>query len=394
MPKPPRPKGTRRWLAPWKDSRQRPVLYHLISRVVDRRLAFERDEKEHFRKLMRMHETFTGCRVLAYVVMGNHFHLLLEVPPRPETGLSADAFDRALFVQRLAGLYPPGEVAEILHLLDTALAATDGSEASRQRVLHEIAGPYLLRMHDLSEFMKGVLQRFTRWFNRRHQRTGTLWEERFKSVIVEGGTAARAVAAYIDLNPVRAGICADPADYRWSGYGEAIGSGGKTPGGKLARSGLLRALLSGPAPVGPAAKTAAQSEAPAAEAPRWSEVSGRYRLLLKQAIERKAGGARSGVRRGDEEGAITSPVVSDFSHPDIIAAGFAAELSFASLLMKRVRYFSSGAVIGSKACVEACFEQARTRFGPKRQTGARKLRGPAAGASPHLWSARDLQKNP
>lgn len=58
-------------------------------------------------------------------------------------------------------------------------------------------------MHDLSEFMKTVLQRFTLWFNRTHQRTGTLWEEGFKSVIVESGTAARTMAAYIDLNPVR-----------------------------------------------------------------------------------------------------------------------------------------------------------------------------------------------
>ena len=62
--------------------------------------------------------------------------------------------------------------------------------------------------------MKGLLIRFTRWFNRVHERTGTLWEKRFKSVIVESGTAARTMAAYIDLNPVRAGMLKDPADYR------------------------------------------------------------------------------------------------------------------------------------------------------------------------------------
>jgi hypothetical protein len=45
-------------------------------------------------------------------------------------------------------------------------------------------------MHDLSEFMKRLLQCFTRWFNRTHQRSGTLWEERYKSVIVESGVAA------------------------------------------------------------------------------------------------------------------------------------------------------------------------------------------------------------
>jgi len=61
-------------------------------------------------------------------------------------------------------------------------------------------------------------------------------------------------------------------------------------------------------------------------------------------------------------------------------------------LMKRVRYFTDGAVIGSRACVEECFTKARQRFGPKRKTGARKLRGDAAAANGAIWSARDLQK--
>ena len=62
--------------------------------------------------------------------------------------------------------------------------------------------------------MKTLPQRFTRWFNRTHQRSGTLWEERYKSVIVESGIAARTMAASIDLNPVRAGMVSDPAEYR------------------------------------------------------------------------------------------------------------------------------------------------------------------------------------
>jgi putative transposase len=60
--------------------------------------------------------------------------------------------------------------------------------------------------------MKSLLQRFTKWFNRRHSRSGHLWEDRYKSVIVESGTAARTIAAYIDLNPVRAGMVQGPAD--------------------------------------------------------------------------------------------------------------------------------------------------------------------------------------
>ena len=46
--------------------------------------------------------------------------------------------------------------------------------------------------------------------------------DRFKSLAVESGTALRTMAAYIDLNPVRAGLVDDPKDYYWSGYGEAM----------------------------------------------------------------------------------------------------------------------------------------------------------------------------
>jgi hypothetical protein len=60
-----------RWLAPWKDSTERPVIYHCVTRVVERRLAFGQGEKEQFRMFMRMQENFTGCRVLAYCLMCN-----------------------------------------------------------------------------------------------------------------------------------------------------------------------------------------------------------------------------------------------------------------------------------------------------------------------------------
>ena len=64
--------------------------------------------------------------------------------------------------------------------------------------------------------------RFTKWHNFRERRDGCLWSQKFRSVLVEGGLAARTVAAYIDLNPVRASMVDDPKDYRWSGYGDAV----------------------------------------------------------------------------------------------------------------------------------------------------------------------------
>ena len=59
------------------------------------------------------------------------------------------------------------------------------------------------------------MQRFTMWYNHNYGRVGTLWSERFKSTLVEGKRfTLQIVAAYIDLNPVRAGIVRDPKQYR------------------------------------------------------------------------------------------------------------------------------------------------------------------------------------
>ncbi len=52
-----------RWLAPWKDSLEKPAIYHCISRVVDRRFVLGDEERGQFRKFMRMQENFSGCRV-------------------------------------------------------------------------------------------------------------------------------------------------------------------------------------------------------------------------------------------------------------------------------------------------------------------------------------------
>ncbi|MDF1753979.1 MAG: hypothetical protein P1U89_14445 [Verrucomicrobiales bacterium] len=80
-------------------------------------------------------------------------------------------------------------------------------------------------------------QRFSQWYNLRNDRRGTLWEERYKSVLVEGSQEAlMTMAAYIDLNPVRAGIVKRAEDYRWTGYGAAAG------GDADARKGLGRIL--------------------------------------------------------------------------------------------------------------------------------------------------------
>jgi hypothetical protein len=68
------------------------------------------------------------------------------------------------------------------------------------------------------------------------------------------------------------------------------------------------------------------------------------------------------------------------------------EIPFARMLKHRIRYFTDGAVIGSRIFVDEAFAHSRSRFGPKRNSGARKMRGNATAAGTRLWSMRDLRK--
>jgi putative transposase len=67
------------------------------------------------------------------------------------------------------------------------------------------------------------------------------------------------------------------------------------------------------------------------------------------------------------------------------------DVALRQMLRWRVRYFTDGAVVGSRSFVEGLFDQCRGRFGPKRKSGARKMRGRASGAAELLWTARDLR---
>lgn len=358
-----------RWLAGWRKSGGKPVFYHVISRVVDRRFAFGAEEKEKFRTLMRMQEKFTGCRATSYCLMDNHFHILLEVPPMARGGLSDEGL-----LKRLSAIYSEAFVAGLAKELADARTVVYVAESGLDEAVKAIHQRFTYRMHDLGEFMKGLLQRYTQWHNRAHSRTGRLWEDRFKSLIVEDGVAAKTISAYIDLNPVRAGMVKDPADYRWSSYGEAIGGGAKG-NGRTARAGLVRALRA--------------HQGIGADADLWaSGVSREYRKLLMAGAAGKTSGSvgRDGrlvtktLRKGISKENAEKECATD------------VEIPFGKVLRCRIRYFTDGAVIGSRGFVDEAFAKSRERFGTKRKTGARRLKGDAAPASGILWSLRDLRK--
>jgi REP element-mobilizing transposase RayT len=311
--------------------------------------------------------------VLSYCLMDNHFHLLLEVTPRPAGGLG----DGELLT-RVGAICDKVTVGLLRNELEEARALLAAGRV-RESYVEEIHSRYTYRMHDLSEFMKGLMQRFTQWFNGRHKRSGTLWERAFKSVVVEDGEAARAMAAYIDLNPVRAGLVSDPAEYRWSSYGEAVGGGAKG-NGKRSREGLVRAWMA--------------HKGWEADASRWNgrdNIHAAYRAMLL------AEGAEIAEERPDQAGDLRKkvkrngmPVAEAREERARLETGHRVEL--AKRLRWRLRYFSDGTVIGSREFVDGFFEAYRDRFGPKRTSGARRMRGDAAdltrGAG--LFSLRDL----
>ena len=110
------------------------------------------------------------------------------------------------------------------------------ADLKQQADLHQVAvhGYVLMSNHlhllvtpettnGVPRMMQGVGRAYVRWFNRRHGRSGTLWEGRYRSTLIEAERYLLACMTYIELNPVRAGMVAAPADYPWSSYAHHAG---------------------------------------------------------------------------------------------------------------------------------------------------------------------------
>ena len=162
----------------------------------------------------------------------------------------------------------------------------------------------------------------------------------------------------------------DPAEYRWSSCGEALGGGAKGNGRK-AREGLVRACMS--------------HQGAGFEAEQWAEVSRIYRRTMGLALGRRSGRAK--VEKG-----VVRPLMNT---AEALEAGengtVLPDLGMAAMLRCRIRYFTDGAVIGSKEFVNEAFAGARERFTAKRKDGARRMKGSGKAAAGVLWSARDLR---
>jgi putative transposase len=137
--------------------------HHVVQRGHNRQVVFAADEdyRRYLADLRELKDVF-GVKVHAYCLMTNHVHLLLA----------------------------PG---------DSAVG--------------------------LGQLMKALAARTTRYRNRLEGRSGTLWESRYKSSVVQTDTYLLACSRYIELNPVRARMTVEAGDYPWSSYCERIGKG-------------------------------------------------------------------------------------------------------------------------------------------------------------------------
>ncbi|WP_269525106.1 transposase [Coraliomargarita parva] len=295
--------------------------YHCMTRTVNGEMLFGDREKEVLRKMLWQVADFCGVELLTYCILGNHFHVLLGVP------VAEDVSDSEL-MRRYRVLYPKPTKYQVASAKVMEAELTAGGEEAAA-----IRSKLLARMGDVSEYMKAVKQRFSVWYNRTHQRYGTLWSERFKSVLVEGeGTPLQTMAAYIDLNPVRAGLVEDPKDYRFCGYAEAVA------GFLEAREGLLQVWVDRVQSMGDALRS--------------------HRML----IFGKGSGPGNGHTISREQ------ALKVLEQEDAV-------LPRATVLRCRVRYFTDGAILGSKEFVQGFTGSWQIDRGRKKTPKVRELTG-------------------
>jgi putative transposase len=165
------------------------AVYHVMSRTALDGFPLKDVEKDFMLDLIKRFSALYFTEIYGFCLMGNHFHLLVKTIPE-------DRFSDEQIQKRFETYYG------------------DSREFTPGQI------PYLRqKLSNLSEFMREIKVGFARYYNRRHNRRGYFWGDRFKSVIVDKGETLVNCLAYIDLNPLRAGLVDRPEDYRWNSLG-------------------------------------------------------------------------------------------------------------------------------------------------------------------------------
>jgi REP-associated tyrosine transposase len=186
--------------------------YHLINRISGCKgeHPFTDVDKEYGFRLLQNLSRYFLVEVISAAWMGNHFHLVVYAPGPDELSSTNEiAVRHNAYYKSMRKTFKYGGT-QMPHI------------NSRNKILCRETG---LKMIDISYFMRAFQQRFTTVYNQNRERRGRLWADRFKSVILEKNHSLEACVVYVELNPVRAGMVEDPADYRFTTWGRYCGSG-------------------------------------------------------------------------------------------------------------------------------------------------------------------------
>ena len=279
------------------------AVYHVVNKCALSSMILDDHGKGMFVKMMWKQAAFAGVEVLSYCVMTNHFHVLVRVPEPHEI------CDKEL-LRRYRVLYGSNVPFSAAHsdVLETMLEE-GGEEAD------ELRKRLIARMHNLPSFVSELKQRFSIWYNKNRKNSGTVWAERFRSIIVEDAPEYTApVAAYIDLNPVRAQIVEDPSEYAFSSYGATM-----QVNDNLSKDGLVLLYQS---------------------VRSWKSAIRSYRVLLYGKGAQSKGHVHKDKGMIDPEKALQ--VVKD-----------GGKLTWAEFLRMRVGYFTRGGALGSEAFIQS-----------------------------------------
>jgi putative transposase len=206
------------------------AVYHLVSRVRQEQLFEEEEAKNGLRELLLAAVEFSGVELLTYVALDNHFHLLVRVPAKAVADALVTDDEMIRRVRALKGeaaadklsKWRP-ELCRAYALMMHGLPLTPEYDARVVARWNREKQRYLIRMHDVSQFMKVFKEGLSAWYSKKYRLHGTIWTDRYASRLMpDNEVILQAVATFIDLHPVRLGLVEHPADYRWCGYAEAV----------------------------------------------------------------------------------------------------------------------------------------------------------------------------
>jgi hypothetical protein len=284
------------------------AIYHVMSRTALDGFPLQALEKDYLVELIQRMGNLFFTEIYGYCLMGNHFHLLVKMIPEHQ-------FTNDEVKDRLVGFY--GE--------------------KRVPVGEGQLPIFRQKLASLSEFVREIKVNFTRFYNKRHGRRGYFWGDRFKSLIVEQGETLINCLAYIDLNPVRAGIVEKPEDYRWSSIGYHIQTSNKDD--FLTTDFGLKEF----------------------NVKSKNERMRRYRQYVYEA---------GGIQPGDKPfvKTIDEKVVNKERRKDF-------EISRTDRFIYRTRYFTDSGIIGSREFVAATYHQFKHLFQTKREKKPKAVKG-------------------